>query len=36
VASFIAILALDFFLGMFLINLHDFFLAPGATPNFLK
>jgi phospholipid/cholesterol/gamma-HCH transport system permease protein len=36
VASFIAILALDFFLGMFLINLHDFFLAPGATPSLLK
>ncbi|MCI0684216.1 MAG: ABC transporter permease [Gemmataceae bacterium] len=31
VASFIAILVLDFFLGMFLINLHDYFLAPGQT-----
>ena len=25
VASFIAILTIDFFLGMFLINLHDYF-----------
>jgi phospholipid/cholesterol/gamma-HCH transport system permease protein len=29
VASFIAILVLDFFLSIFLINLHDYFLAPG-------
>ncbi len=29
VASFIVILVLDFFLAMFLINLHDYFLAAG-------
>lgn len=29
VASFIAILVLDFFLSIFLINLHDYVLAPG-------
>jgi phospholipid/cholesterol/gamma-HCH transport system permease protein len=31
VASFVVILALDFFLGMFLISLHDYFIAPGSA-----
>jgi len=33
VASFVVILVLDFFLGMFLISLHDYFLAPGSAPR---
>jgi phospholipid/cholesterol/gamma-HCH transport system permease protein len=35
VASFVAILALDFFLGMFLITLHDYFIAPGSAARTL-
>ena len=36
VASFIAILVLDFFLGMFLISLHDFYLAPGTVRSLVR
>jgi phospholipid/cholesterol/gamma-HCH transport system permease protein len=36
VASFVAILALDFFLGMFLINLYDYILNPGTTRSLLR
>ncbi len=36
VASFIAILVLDFFLGMFLINLHDYFIAPGGVRSLMR
>lgn len=36
VASFIAILVIDFFLGMFLINLHDYVIAPGSVRTLMK
>src|SRR5215470_6751088 len=36
VASFIAILVLDFFLAMFLISLHDVFVAPSAVRSLVK
>src|SRR5262245_56733520 len=36
VASFIAILVLDFFLAMFLISLHDVVVGPGAVRSLVK
>jgi phospholipid/cholesterol/gamma-HCH transport system permease protein len=35
VASFVAILVIDFFLGMLLINLHDYYWNSGATRSML-